>query len=673
MSSAPMDELKVERFDLQSSENQLQHRTSDLSSSSALILRRGQKFNLSLFFQPRAFDPLKDKLTFTVTLGSLSFEVPISSSLSSSQWSATLNPSLNAQALSISLISPANASIGIYTLQLKVEAPPRPKTQTLGQFTLLCNPWCSDDSVFILPDFMRLEYIKRDYGMLFKGTPDNMVYRPWSFGQNEKGILDICMKLLDLSPQSLADSKKDLLNRGNAVYIGRIVAAMVNSEDDLGVLMGNWSEDFSDGVNPSQWSGSAEILKTWANRQFRPVKYGQCWVFAAVMCTVLRALGIPSRVVTNFNSAHDTNGNMEIEEYYSETGTKLSLGNDSIWNFHVWVESWMKRPDLGQNYDGWQVLDATPQEISAGMFRCGPASVKAIYEKKTTAPFDVPFVYSEVNADVKTMIIKNGKVLYTKVDKERVGALICTKQPGAMALEDITSQYKSESGLRASYAVRASTQGIGVSLQLQKPPVIGESISFSVTITNRTSVPKQLREHVNAQKKEYDRNPSGAFWEKHNEIKIGPNETQDLKHEISFKEYKQQQIMEDTLLNLAVVVEDVKSQECVLATQEFNITSPSLNIQIENESSVVKNKQQVVIVSFTNPFNMTLNGLLSVAGSGLLEERLQLKVAIQPGENMRKLVTFIPRMQGAKVLHACLVLMNLPSILHGFHTVNVRA
>ena len=37
-------------------------------------------------------------------------------------------------------------------------------------------------------------------------------------------------------------------------------------------------------------------------------------------------------------------------------------------NFHVWVEGWMKRPDLSgdSTYDGWQVLDPTPQEQSAG-------------------------------------------------------------------------------------------------------------------------------------------------------------------------------------------------------------------------------------------------------------------------------------------------------------------
>ncbi len=34
----------------------------------------------------------------------------------------------------------------------------------------------------------------------------------------------------------------------------------------------------------------------------------------------------------------------------------------------MWVESWMKRPDLGRGYDGWQALDPTPQEKSTGPF-----------------------------------------------------------------------------------------------------------------------------------------------------------------------------------------------------------------------------------------------------------------------------------------------------------------
>ena len=35
-------------------------------------------------------------------------------------------------------------------------------------------------------------------------------------------------------------------------------------------------------------------------------------------------------------------------------------------DFHVWNESWCKRPDLPSGYDGWQAFDPTPQECLEG-------------------------------------------------------------------------------------------------------------------------------------------------------------------------------------------------------------------------------------------------------------------------------------------------------------------
>ena len=65
---------------------------------------------------------------------------------------------------------------------------------------------------------------------------------------------------------------------------------------------------------------------------------------------VLRALGIPARSLTTFNSAHDTDSNMSIDKFYYSDGTQSSTvkTNDSVWNFHVWNDAWMKRPDLGK-------------------------------------------------------------------------------------------------------------------------------------------------------------------------------------------------------------------------------------------------------------------------------------------------------------------------------------
>lgn len=76
------------------------------------------------------------------------------------------------------------------------------------------------------------------------------------------------------------------------------------------------------------------------------------------------------------------------------------MNSDSIWNYHVWNEAWMTRPDINQNeeqeYDGWQAVDSTPQEMSDMMFRCGPASVYAVKYGEILKPYDNSFLYAEV-------------------------------------------------------------------------------------------------------------------------------------------------------------------------------------------------------------------------------------------------------------------------------------
>lgn len=46
--------------------------------------------------------------------------------------------------------------------------------------------------------------------------------------------------------------------------------------------MGNWGEDFDGGTAPTKWVGSMKILQKYYKDK-KPVKYGQCWVFAGVL------------------------------------------------------------------------------------------------------------------------------------------------------------------------------------------------------------------------------------------------------------------------------------------------------------------------------------------------------------------------------------------------------
>ena len=92
--------------------------------------------------------------------------------------------------------------------------------------------------------------------------------------QFESPVVEAAMYLLDYS-KLYAPARK------SPAFVSRVLSALVNSLDDDGVLVGNWSGDYSGGTAPTAWTGSVEILQEFMHYK-RPVSYGQCWVFSAV-------------------------------------------------------------------------------------------------------------------------------------------------------------------------------------------------------------------------------------------------------------------------------------------------------------------------------------------------------------------------------------------------------
>jgi hypothetical protein len=225
-------------------------------------------------------------------------------------------------------------------------------------------------------------------------------------------------------------------------------ASTVQQANPRGILWGNWGSDFSGGKKPWQWQGSDEIFKQYVATGFSPVKYGQCWVFGGILNSLLRVLGIPSRHLTTFESAHESpvNGKYihEISMIYNEFGNlKKRIG--SVWNFHSWNDAWFNRPDLaGRN--GWQAVDATPQEKSEGVFQMGPASLSAIYNFDDAAPYDTPFVISEVSAKYHNYMEKCDGCprIDLGIDSDsHIGTLIMSNPvPGKNDTGDITGEYR---------------------------------------------------------------------------------------------------------------------------------------------------------------------------------------------------------------------------------------
>lgn len=76
-----------------------------------------------------------------------------------------------------------------------------------------------------------------------------------------------------------------VLTSNDFLSMSRLKLVQINStERDSGVLCGNWSGKYDDGVSPYAWNGSSAILEEFLKKR-KGVKYGQCWTFAAVATT----------------------------------------------------------------------------------------------------------------------------------------------------------------------------------------------------------------------------------------------------------------------------------------------------------------------------------------------------------------------------------------------------
>ncbi|XP_008068130.1 protein-glutamine gamma-glutamyltransferase 5 isoform X2 [Carlito syrichta] len=523
----------------------------------------------------------------------------------------------------------------------------------------------TEDAVYLESEPLRQEYVMNDYGFIYQGNKNWIRPCPWNYGQFEENIINICLELLSKSLHFQIDPATDCALRGSPVYVSRVVCAMINSNDDNGVLNGNWSEDYTDGTNPAEWTGSVAILKKWHATGCQPVQYGQCWVFAAVMCTVMRCLGIPTRVITNFDSGHDTDGNLIIDEYYDSTGRILmNRKKDTIWNFHVWNECWMARKDLPPGYGGWQVLDATPQEMSNGLYCCGPASVRAIKEGEVDLNYDTPFVFSMVNADCMSWLVEGGKEQKLHQDTSSVGNLISTKSIWSEERDDITENYKYEEGspqerqvfLKAlqklktgrsqalqPYGPPTLSRGspwsldtrspppsdviqVSLKFKLLDPPNMGQDIRFVLLALNMSSQFKDLKVNLSAQSLLHDGSPLSPFWQDTAFITLSPEEANTYSCKISYAQYSQY-LSTDKLIRISAIAEEKNSLKKILANKIITLTYPSIMVNVLG--AAVVNQPLFIQVIFSNPLSEQVeNCVLTMEGSGLFKKQQRVLIGV---------------------------------------------
>uniref|UniRef100_A0A8C5GW95 Protein-glutamine gamma-glutamyltransferase 2 n=1 Tax=Gouania willdenowi TaxID=441366 RepID=A0A8C5GW95_GOUWI len=654
--------LDIDRWNLECEFNNSDHRT-ELNGTDRLIVRRGQPFTISLYPRSGSYQPGSSSLQCTAETGPQPSEqhgtrvsFGLSANIDTSHWSAAV-VSPPGDMVALSVCSAPDAPIGRYTLTLNQSG--------RIEFILLFNPWCPADAVYMNNQQSLGEYVLSQDGIIFRGSYKHPISTPWNFGQFESDILDVCLRILDMNPKYLQNPSKDCAKRRNPIYVSRVLSAMVNCNDDNGVLLGKWTDGYEDGVSPMFWKGSVEILRNWDTQACQPVRYGQCWVFAAVACSVSRALGIPCRVVTNYLSAHDTNGNLLIERYIDENGD-LIQSREMIWNYHCWVESWMTRPDLKPDYHGWQASDPTPQEKSDGVYCCGPIPVRAIKEGELTFKYDAPFVFAEVNADVVTFMKKKDGSTSDVVTSAVVGQKISTKRVGSDAREDITYLYKYPEGSDEEREVfkkanhenkllhQQQNQGLHLTIKVTSEMRKGCDFDVFVVVTNNTQSEKKCRLVFGSCALSYNGFLGGncGFKDLLN-VELSPGAERRIPLRLNYSKYGDQ-LTEDNLIRLAALLFDYSTGGTTLAVRNIVLENPEIKVRILGEPK--ENRKLAAEITLQNPLPEPLeNCCFSIEGANLTVVMLQclsfrLASSVGPGQDAKVKIYFTPTQSGLRKL-----------------------
>ncbi|GFY46463.1 hemocyte protein-glutamine gamma-glutamyltransferase [Trichonephila inaurata madagascariensis] len=690
--------LEVDAVEFYCRDNAKAHHTENYDllegKDASPVLRRGEFFYVAIRFN-RPFDINSDKVKIHLTFGPKQqvgkgtlIILPIMENkaftLDSSKWDICMARK-ERSIMTMKVQIPYMAGVGLWRMKIQSHIKGNegnPKIYECKEsIYILFNPWCKDDPVYMSDSKARQEYVLSDVGKIYVGSHKKPIGRPWVFGQFADAVLPASVFLLERSGL-------DFQSRANPVKIVRVISAMVNSNDDNGVLIGNWSGNYEDGTAPWSWTGSAAIMEQFLNSGGKSVRYGQCWVFSGVCTTVCRSLGIPCRSVTNFVSAHDTDDSLTVDKYFDADGNELpEFNSDSIWNFHVWNDCWMTRPDLPPGYGGWQAIDATPQETSEGAFRAGPASVVAIRRGEISHLYDAPFVFAEVNADIVHWQIDEDSDFgwkKLKTNTTHVGRLVVTKRigfdddSGNRDMEDISEVYKSKEGSMEERmsVLNAARQG-GLTHIYDMPPPGKEDVKFTLVDIEKVQIGQPFQVIVKVENKSDEKRTvtsvlsassvyyTGIIARKVKRARgvftLKPKQQEELGIEVTFDDYFDK-LVDYAMLKIYAISTVKETQQTWAEEDDFQVEKPALKIEIEGALRVYRRFN--VRISFTNPLNRKLEDcVLTIEGPGLAEPHRSNIRDVEPKGVMTHVETLVPRKVGPRKITALFTSRQLIEVL----------
>jgi len=728
------DVQRVDDIGFRSKENSREHRTFEYelvkdTDQRTPVFRRGQTFLMDINLRDREYDHSRDLMFLNFYLGPnpsvpkrTRIVMPVAPRVEFErvpyQWDARLLHQENNK-ITVEVNIPASCSIGMWRCVVETANKDNPEVRLQyrcqEEIYIIFNPFEREDPVYLEDDELRYEYVINDSGKVYTGGYRNVRGRPWIYGQFDDCVLPAACVLLEMSGLPHAE-------RGNPVKVVRALASMIRASPGrkrlgaldsfaAGMIEPRYEGNYYGGYSPHMWSGSVQIIEEFLRRGATPVKYSQCWVMAALMTSLCRALGLPARPVTAFICALDTQDSLTVDRYIDRLGDVLEHGPksdqpDSVWSFHTWCDVWMHRTDQPEEYSGWQAIDPSrPVRNSRDMFSgcCGPCPVEALRRGDVGQRDDVDSFFASLNSYVR-YFYEDGESGwgYSPFRQFRypVSRYILTKSVGRFDDEgdddcdDLTNVYRdNELSEDDRFAVFNSCRGVckdtpsfeyqaaalnrrefnpsendqrsfDVTFSLEPPErvMIGQTVSVPVIVHNTSSETRTIQTNICTRSSYYTGSLGPYLKRSSTQVVLEPSQQETLVLAIEPADY------EDKLVDMSFIKISVsgfvqETGQSFIDEFDFRFNKPWIKIEIPGEMKVGEKCE--ANFTFTNPLDMPLTDcFFTMEVSGSVRPRtMRVEKEVRPGEVFSHSQSMVPRTSGERRMVATFTSRQLVDIV----------
>jgi hypothetical protein len=263
--------------------------------------------------------------------------------------------------------------------------------------------------------------------------------------------------------------------------------------------------------------------------------------------------------------------------------------------------------------------------------------------------YDVEFVISEVNADIRYYTVRNdGSSTLTRVNTTHVGKNISTKAIGSSVVNIITNEYKFREGSTSERAaLLAGTEAeteLEVDISSDTNTFIGQSFTITVKVTNKTSNRHDYHVNIRGRAMLYTGITGQVVKSSQEEISLNAGQARDVEMTVTPVDYLRLLEGGNFIHFVAMVIAD--NETSAVDTLNLRLKTPDITISLP--AGGLKLYQPATLdVSFRNPLDRALrNGRFQLLGEGHVQEASVDVSTVAPRGMVAATMTTIPVVPG---------------------------